>query len=147
MSNSVTRTCPSCGAQNRVPARHLADTGRCGSCKAPLPPVDQPIAADPTAFEDIVREARVPVFVDFWAAWCRPCHMAAPEVEAIAREMAGRAIVLKIDTEAYPDLAARYRVQGLPTFMVFRNGQPVLQRAGAVPRTEMRRWLDQAIAA
>ncbi len=147
MSYSAMRTCASCGARNRVPARHLADTGRCGACKAPLPPIDQPIAADPAAFDDVVREARVPVFVDFWADWCGPCHMAAPEIEAIAREMAGRAIVLKVDTEAHPDLAARYRIQGLPTFMVFRNGQPVLQRAGAAPRTEMRRWLDQAIAA
>lgn len=147
MSFSVTRKCPSCGTLNRIPARHLADTGRCGSCRAVLEPANEPIAADPAAFDDVVREARVPVFVDFWAGWCGPCHMAAPEVAALAREMAGKAIVLKVDTEAHPELAERYRIQSLPTFLVLRNGRVVLERMGAVPRTEMRRWLDQAMAA
>lgn len=147
MGYSLTRSCPSCGTPNRIPARHLSDTGRCGSCKAPLPPVDEPIAADPAAFDDIVREARVPVLVDFWAGWCAPCHMAAPEVAALAREMAGRALVLKVDTEAHPELAGRYRIQSLPSFIVLRNGRVVMERVGAVPRAEMRRWLEQAIAA
>jgi thioredoxin-like negative regulator of GroEL len=70
--------------------------------------------------------------------------MAAPEVEAVARETAGSAIVLKVDTESNPDLAARYRVQSIPMFMVFQNGQAVFQRAGVAPRTEMRRWLATA---
>jgi thioredoxin 2 len=130
-----------------VPAEHLADTGRCGRCKAPLLPVDQPIAVDPAAFDEIVQNARVPVFVDFWASWCGPCRIAAPEVEALAREMAGKAIVLKVDTEKYPELAARFRIEGIPNFVVLRNGRVVLQRAGAVPRSEMRRWLEQAVAA
>lgn len=147
MGYSLTRACPSCGTPNRIPARHLSDTGRCGSCKAPLPPVSEPIAADPAAFDEIVREARVPVLVDFWAGWCGPCHMAAPEVAALAREMAGKALVLKVDTEAHPELAGRYRIQSLPGFIVLRNGRVVLERVGAVPRTEMRRWLEQAMAA
>ncbi len=146
MSYTVLRKCASCGASNRVPASHLADTGRCGSCKAPLPPLSSPLEADAAAFDGIVGEARVPVFVDFWAEWCGPCKMAAPEVEAVARDMAGRAIVLKVDTERNQDLAARYRIQSIPTFAVFRNGQMALQRSGAVPRTEMRRWIEEAAA-
>ncbi len=146
MSVSLTRRCPSCGAVNRVPAKHLADTGRCGSCKAPLPPSDQPYSVNAAEFDAIVSEARAPVFVDFWAAWCGPCKMAAPEVEALAKEMAGKAIVLKVDTEANQALAARYQIQGIPTFMVLYDGRPVLQRAGVVPRAEMRRWIEQAVA-
>jgi thioredoxin 2 len=97
-------------------------------------------------FEEITGSAKVPVLIDFWAAWCGPCRMAAPEVEALARELAGRALVLKVDTERHPQLAARYRVQGIPTFVVLRDGKTVLQQAGVVPRSEMRRWIEEATA-
>ncbi len=99
---------------------------------------------DASAFDEITRAARVPVLVDFWADWCRPCHMAAPEVKALAHEMAGRALVLKVDTERHPELGARFRVQSIPNFVVLRNGQPVFQQPGAVGRSQMRSWLETA---
>ena len=146
MQYPVVTKCSQCGAQNRIPAKHLADQGRCGVCKSTLPPVSEPIAVSAADFDEIVREARVPVLADFWAAWCGPCRMAAPEVEALAREMAGRAIVLKVDTESEPALSARYRVASIPNFIVFRNGSPVLQQPGLVGRAQMRSWLETAAA-
>jgi thioredoxin 2 len=138
------RPCPTCGANNRVPPKHLSDTGRCGSCKAALPPVSEPIEVDATAFAEITREAKVPVLVDFWAAWCGPCRIAAPEVHELAREMAGRGLVLKVNTEECPTLAAQFRVQSIPYFVLLRRGIIIAERTGVVPRAEMRRWFAMA---
>ena len=144
MSLPVIRTCGLCGAKNRIPARHLAHTGRCGSCKAALPPQSEPLEVDTDAFDEIVRDSPVPVLTDFWAEWCGPCRMAAPEVHQLAREMAGRALVLKVNTEEHPDLAARFQIQSIPNFVVLRGGKVVSQQAGLAGRAEMRRWLEGA---
>lgn len=136
------RTCANCGAKNHIPARHLADTGKCGKCKHALPPLSEPLEVDEKEFDEIVGTAPVPVFVDFWAAWCAPCRMAAPEVHKLAATTAGQAIVLKVDTEAHPSLAARFGVRGIPNFVVLRNGRITSQQAGVVRADTMRTWLE-----
>jgi thioredoxin 2 len=140
----VIRACENCGRPNRVSAEHLADTGRCGACKNPLPPVREPLIADVPLFDEIVQGSRVPILVDFWAEWCGPCRLAAPEVARTAADMAGRAVVLKVDTDRHEELAARFNVRGIPNFAVFHAGKLVQQQAGLVGHEQMEAWLQAA---
>lgn len=129
--NSVVIACPSCGRNNRVPLRHLAHTGRCGACKTELPPRSEPLDLDTDLLGALAAEATVPLLVDFWAEWCAPCRMMAPELAKLAASHAGRVLIGKVDTERYPELASRHAIEALPTLILFRDGQPRERLSGA----------------
>ena len=138
------RTCPHCQTRNRVPARFLAASGKCGDCKKPLPPQSAPIEVDEAAFKDIVGNAPVPVLVDFWAEWCGPCKMVAPEFAKAAQALAGRALLLKVNTETQPGLAAQYGIRSIPSFKLFLNGKLVQEQAGAMSAHQIQQLVAAA---
>ncbi len=126
--------CSSCSKSNRLPAARAGEKAKCAACKAPLLPLTRPIALSSAHdFDELVRDAPAPVLVDFWAAWCGPCRTLAPELEKIASDQAGRVIVAKVDTEALPELAARFGIRSIPTMIVFRGGKETERLNGALP--------------
>lgn len=127
-------TCAACSRPNRLPAARLQDKARCAACKAPLLPLDRPLNILSAAeFDELVKSAKAPVLVDFWAAWCGPCRMVAPELEKLASSRAGRAVIAKVDTDAQPELSARFGIQSIPTLIVFRDGREAQRLSGAMP--------------
>jgi thioredoxin 2 len=138
--------CPSCGQKNRV--AFAAAEARCGKCRTVLPQVAEPVEVpDEAAFDQLVKDHPQPVVVDFWAPWCGPCHMVAPELVKVAAANSGRLLVVKVNTDAVPELGDRFQIRSIPTMAVFQGGREVARTSGARPAAQIESFVQDALGA
>lgn len=136
--------CPSCGTANRIAYARLNQLGRCGSCKTVLPRISEPVeVTGAEAFSALLSQCPLPVVIDFWAPWCGPCRMMAPEFTKAAAQAAGEAVFVKVNTDEHPQIAGQFRIQGIPAFALLRNGNVAAQTSGFQPADRLLAWMRQ----
>ncbi len=141
-------TCPSCQQRNRVPfGQDAGQVAKCKKCGTLLPATAEPVEV-PNAeiFDALVKSSKLPVVVDFWAPWCGPCRMVAPELARVAEKNAGRYLIVKVNTDAVPELGDRFTIRSIPTMAVFDGGQERARTSGARPAADIEAFIAQAVS-
>jgi thioredoxin 2 len=139
--------CPSCGKRNRLAYERLGDAVRCGQCKTSLTAPAVPIEMHQTMdFDRLVAQSALPIVVDYWAPWCGPCRMVAPELQKVAARQAGHVIVVKVNTDVLSDLGQRFGIRSIPTLAIFAGGKEIARTTGARPAPEIEAFIAQSVA-
>lgn len=139
MSDSTHIVCPDCSAVNRLPAARMTENPKCGRCGQALFR-GLPVELTAGDFYKQISRNDIPLLVDFWAPWCGPCKMMAPQFEQAARQLEPRVRLAKVNTEAQPDLGARLGIRSIPTMVMFRDGRELARHSGAIGADEIVRW-------
>lgn len=129
--------CPECGQKNRIPASRVGDEPTCGKCKKPIDRFNHPINVTGTELDELIEHADRPVLVDFWAPWCGPCRMVAPEIETLASRHSESIIVAKVNTEDHPAVSQTFGIRGIPRFSLFKNGEEAHTETGAMKADQL----------
>lgn len=135
---TLTLPCLFCGAWNRVKSDRVRDRPKCGECGKPML-LDRPFPLSDASFDRVIEEAGLPVVVDFYADWCGPCKVMAPEMDAFASKHVGAVLVAKLDTDRNPVTAQRFAIRGIPTLMRFADGKKTAEQSGAVRLADIER--------
>jgi thioredoxin 2 len=141
MSDTLNIVCPHCTAVNRIPGARLNDGPKCGKCHQPLF-TGYPLELHSQNFQAHVGRNDIPLVVDFWAPWCGPCKVMAPEFEQAASRLEPRVRLAKLNTETEQAIGARLGIRSIPTLILFRNGQEVARQPGAMGAADIIRWVQ-----